>query len=155
MARTKELAREPAFYETTKSIREIKNKGLRRDFAEVLAGAEFGVQNGDAEITNTCVGALRSMTYFLCRTIGGSAALSILEGLAADGERPSSGISALMLDNGEIVWKKGHRCPRGGGRCVKKRNFKCTHFGGGCASTSPQGRLRAVTSWGVTLLDEA
>lgn len=148
-------ARDQAFYETSKSISQIEDSDLRRDFAEVLAGAEFGVQNRNAEVTNTCVVALKNMALFLCRTIGGTAAGEILEGLVADIERPDSGVSALIV--GEIKWKDNSTCSGGGGGCISKKNRKCLFDGGsGCASKgATRNTFTAVTAWGVILLDEA
>ncbi|MBT3878003.1 MAG: hypothetical protein HON76_13560 [Candidatus Scalindua sp.] len=133
------------FFETAKAIDGIKDERLKRDFSDLFLGIEHGIKNNNYEVANDCIAALRTLAHSLCRTIGGSSAVAVIEGLANDAERAESKMLRAP------IWSKGKRCDVGGtATCISATNNKCNSDSTGCISTGTG--IAAGYIWGVTLL---
>lgn len=137
---------ETRFPRTKRAIHTIKDESLRRDFADLLAGVEYGLSEHKVELSNDCIERLRVLAHSLCRTIGGEAAVGVIQGLNEDAAEV--GESSLQIPN----WGRGRRCDTTGSRsCVSAQNSSCHGDSTGCISTSG-GVPAAAYVWGVTLL---
>lgn len=135
------------FRATKKALKQIESRELRRDFKDLLDGVNFALAENRIELANHCISALSMMAHALCRTIGGRAAVAIIDGLEADGK--SAAIKALRYPD----WKSGKRCSLSGSRsCYDSPNSKCHEETAGCISTDDRFAVSAKYAWGTILL---
>lgn len=133
------------FSETAKAIDGIKDERLKRDFSDLFLGIDYGIKNKNYEVANDCIASLRTLAHSLCRTIGGSSAVAIIEGLANDVERSENKLLR------RIIWSTGKRCDVGGtATCISATNNKCNSDSTGCISTGTG--IAAGYIWNVALL---
>ena len=122
------------FARTRRAIRKIEEPSIRDDFAEMLHGLEFCLNNRNKPVALKCAHGLAAMAVGLNRTISASVATGILVGLLQDGEQDAIFQSLRWIDwshgedciNAQCQEAKGRVCItiEGVGGCGGKKEFQ-------------------------------
>lgn len=134
---------------TLTAIGGINDENLQRDFTSVWEGVDYALEKNDVNLANDCIERIRVLAHSLSGTIGGPAAVAILDGLEGDGE--AIGREGLRFPS----WTNGRRCDTstGGSRsCIAATNSKCHSDSTGCISTGTNFGINAGYVWGITLV---
>jgi hypothetical protein len=129
------------FQASREAIGRIRNAKLRRDFLNMVVGAERAMRIGNRKLGRWCLQHLLDVAFTLNRTISPATAGKITEAVRHDA-------APLKLRLGEI--KDDSECKRGWpnpATCQYKKDSQCDKRHDGCATVNPSGDWSFIFSW--------
>ncbi len=133
------------------AVRYIRDENLRRDFENLVDGAEYGLVH-DKELADHLMHILSEMAAALARTITPEVTWTIMRAVSSDATRLSIGIGfGLGIDG----WHKDSRCNFNTQTCESGHpGFECKVSQCMCINANPvdvPGTVSLGYRWGVTV----